>query len=332
MTTALIQLDHAARDLAKCTSVDWVKEIRDQAIALETYAKSTAMERRCAVIRLWAERRLGELLPEMTRRGRPKMSHDATFKLRELRITRSQSSRFRAVASLRREVFERYVNAVREPTTAGVLRLVQEQERTQQANRARARSGGNILTGPASQLWDRLRDGSVDLFFSDPPYDRIDLYEELAALAAAKLKPGRLCLTFCGQYHLLEVGDVMRKHLQYHWEFGVRFGGPYRGVPAKKIANSWHPILAFSKGKPMPVWIPDMIESSGKEKGAHDWQKSVADVEYYVERLTQPGALVVDPYCGSGTVPAACRNLGRNWLACEIDSKTARIARGRVAA
>ena len=74
------------------------------------------------------------------------------------------------------------------------------------------------------------------------------------------------------------------------------------------------------------------MNSGGKEKDAHEWQKSLIDVEYLIEKLTDQGAVVVDPFCGSGTVPAACQKLERCWLACEIDSKTARIARGRVAA
>jgi DNA modification methylase len=28
-----------------------------------------------------------------------------------------------------------------------------------------------------------------------------------------------------------------------------------------------------------------------------------------------PGALVVNPFCGSGKLPAACKRLGRQWLA-----------------
>ena len=90
--------------------------------------------------------------------------------------------------------------------------------------------------------------------------------------------------------------------------------------------------MAFSKGNPAAAWLPDMIESGGKEKDAHEWQKTLSDVEYLIEKLTDQGMLVVDPYCGSGTVPMACKNLGRRWIGCEIDSKTARIARGRVAA
>ena len=124
----------------------------------------------------------------------------------------------------------------------------------------------------------------------------------------------------------------MQKHLRWHWLLADRFGGPHRAVYAKKIANTWRPIVAFSNGKATARWITDMVLSGGREKDAHDYQKVLTDAEYIIEKLTDPGALVVDPFSGAGTVPAACRKLGRGWLACEIDSRTAQVARGRVAA
>jgi DNA modification methylase len=54
-------------------------------------------------------------------------------------------------------------------------------------------------------------------------------------------------------------------------------------------------------------------------------------VEYLINRLTQPGDLVVEPFCGGGTIPAACKSTGRRWLASEIDKTTAIIARKRLA-
>lgn len=44
----------------------------------------------------------------------------------------------------------------------------------------------------------------------------------------------------------------------------------------------------------------------------------------------ESGQLVVDPFCGGGQVPAACKALGRRWLAKEEDRATALVARKRV--
>ncbi|MFC1757199.1 DNA methyltransferase [Planctomycetota bacterium] len=51
-----------------------------------------------------------------------------------------------------------------------------------------------------------------------------------------------------------------------------------------------------------------------------------------MEKLTNPGDLVVDPFAGSGTTLAAAKKLNRNYIGCEIDSGTAKMARRRLAA
>lgn len=169
------------------------------------------------------------------------------------------------------------------------------------------------------------------MFLGDPPYSEIERYTELAEIAAAKLKPGCLCLAYCGQTYLPSVLEAMARHLTYHWTFAIRFSGPHRPIYPRRIQNTWQPVVSFSKGKPAADWIVDMLESGGREKDSHDFQKCLTDAEYLIEKLTEPGSLVVDPFCGSGTVPAACKRLGRRWLACEVDSGTARAARKRVA-
>jgi DNA modification methylase len=326
----LVSLDRAARELAKCVDLDEVKTIRDKALALEAYARtakqSATMERQCQVIRLRAERRMGQLLGGTVKRGNPQLSHGATIGLGKLGITRSQSSRWQLAASVPADEFERYLATGRDLSTAGVLRLVKRQPPLG------AQSGGNILTGPASQLWDKLTDSSVDLFLTDPPYSEVERYAELAELAAVKLKTGGLCLANSGIGYLPAVLAAMAKHLKYHWIFAIKFAGGHRAVYPVKIHNGWQPVVAFRKGKCAAGWCGDHLHSGGKEKDSHNYQKTLTDCEYFIEHLTEPGQLVVDPYCGSGTVPTACKKLGRRWLACELNSDMARIARGRLAA
>jgi DNA modification methylase len=69
----------------------------------------------------------------------------------------------------------------------------------------------------------------------------------------------------------------------------------------------------------------------GRDKKYHDWGQDESEMEYLINQLTCAGDLIVDPFCGGGTVPAACQSLGRRWLATEIDKTTALIARKRLA-
>lgn len=57
-------------------------------------------------------------------------------------------------------------------------------------------------------------------------------------------------------------------------------------------------------------------------------REAIEVVNYY----TREGALVVDPFCGSGTIPAACASLNRRFVGVERYPKYVELARGRVAA
>lgn len=125
----------------------------------------------------------------------------------------------------------------------------------------------------------------------------------------------------------------MGEHLTYHWMFAITIrGGGCSMVYAKRIQQAWKPILAFSKGKLKHDFILDSLTTGEREKDRHDWQKSAGEVSYLIEKLTKPGDLVVDPFAGSGTTLLDAKNLGRNYLGCEIDQNTARGARRRLAA
>jgi site-specific DNA-methyltransferase (adenine-specific) len=224
--------------------------------------------------------------------------------------------------------------------TASELRDIAHQvksEARQRAARAFARgsrSSGDhgVLVGDLGLLHDRLKDDSVDLLLTDPPYARIDLYERLGELAAAKLKPGGLCLAYTGQIHLPEVMAAMGRHLTYWWMFAIQFAGQHCAIHPRRIQNVWKPILAFAKppiGK-APEWLSDLLQGGGRDKRHHDWGQGESEAEYLIRHLTEPGQLVVDPFCGGGSVVVACKALGRRWLACEIDQNTALVARKRV--
>ncbi len=51
-----------------------------------------------------------------------------------------------------------------------------------------------------------------------------------------------------------------------------------------------------------------------------------------LEAFTDPGDLVLDPFCGSGTTGVACIRLGRRFIGIEKDAKYAQVARDRLAA
>jgi len=198
--------------------------------------------------------------------------------------------------------------------------------------------GQNIITGSLTNLMPEtvLPDNSVALFFTDPPYSQetLELFSQLGELAARKLKPGGLCLTYAPQPHLAKIIEMMGSHLKYWWIFSVSQTGLEPRIWKNKLWVGWKPILAFAKpsnnGRLTDTWFRDNFRGLGEDKRYHKWGQDIHEATYWLEALTPLGEMVVDPFCGGGTIPLACKITGRRWLATELDPVTAAIARKRL--
>lgn len=62
----------------------------------------------------------------------------------------------------------------------------------------------------------------------------------------------------------------------------------------------------------------------------HPTQKPEQLIIWQVERLTMPGAVVLDPWAGSGTTGVACARLGRRFIGIEIEPRYFDIACRRI--
>jgi DNA modification methylase len=179
-----------------------------------------------------------------------------------------------------------------------------------------------------------IPDGSVDLIFADPPYDRgsLPLYGELASIGAAKLVEGGSLICYFGQYQLAEVVNLLTPHLRLWWALAVQHTGTSARMREYGVIVRWKPLLWFVKGTrgDKNTFVEDLVESR-QEKGEHPWQQSIREAAYYVGKLVPKGGLVFDPFCGGGTTVAACRDLGIRFVTCDTDGESLAIAKNRVA-
>lgn len=76
--------------------------------------------------------------------------------------------------------------------------------------------------------------------------------------------------------------------------------------------------------------VPSSVQKFNVEVGLHPTQKPVALMEYLIKTYTNEGDLVLDFCMGSGTTGVACRNLNRNFIGIEKDSRYFEIARTRI--
>lgn len=179
---------------------------------------------------------------------------------------------------------------------------------------------------------------SMDLIFTDPPYDRSSapLYGTLAEMAASVLKPGGFCLAMSGGLYQDEILGLMAEHLTYYWTFHVYLSGAYTGSvhPGgnhKPIVTRVKPIHAFVKGwgEPRTV-IYDPFAGDGNDKRFHHWGQDEKSARYYIDCFTRPGETVLDPFCGGGTTPFVCQALGRHWIASDSDPAAVEMTRNRL--
>lgn len=199
---------------------------------------------------------------------------------------------------------------------------------------AKRQNVDGLYLGDFRKIGDKIPDASVDLIFTDPPYDRkaIKLYDGLGEFAARVLRPGGSLIAYIGQIQLPDAVADLSKHLRYWWTCSCYHSGPtLLRMNEYGIVNGWKPMLWFVKETrgDKNTFIND-VATGTREKSHHEWQQSEAEARYFIELLTEPDGFVVDPFCGGGTTPAACIGLGRRWAAFEIDEANMSRASQRI--
>ena len=218
-----------------------------------------------------------------------------------------------------------------------------QQELARAQRRAELQASADLLDTTAIQVWHgdfRVRSsdiptGSVDLVLTDPPYPQefLPLWADLARVAARVLKPGGFLVTYTGQFYLPQVMHMLAEHLSFYWLAGLAHRGPQRQHFKYHVQNAMKPILIYAKPpiQVQPEWFVDLVESPHADKEFHAWGQSLAPVAYLLQRFSEPGALVLDPFAGGGTTPVACQKYRRRCIAIEQDEGQYQLIRGRLA-
>jgi len=194
--------------------------------------------------------------------------------------------------------------------------------------------GSGIYTGDARALMAGVPDGSVDLVFTDPVYGQIEDYLWLSGAAARVLKPDGALLAW-GSIKAMdaEIG-ALTAHLNWRWLLtwyqsnNMRIYSP--------VFNKYQICYWLDRdGGSRPSLFQDLRNEAlsvgaGRQDRHHKWAKHTNLISYWMTAFVNPGALVLDPFAGGGSVPAVCKQLGMRYLAFEIDEDTAARARERV--
>lgn len=176
---------------------------------------------------------------------------------------------------------------------------------------------------------------NCDVIITDPPYPKeyLPLYSDLAKFAKASLPAGGLLVVMCGQSYINEIYRTLDEHLTYLWTAAhLTPGGQSVQVFPRKVNTFWKPLLIYSNGEYSGKWFGDVTKSdtNDNDKRFHEWGQSVSGMIDIVDRWSNPGDIVLDPFCGAGTTGIACMKKARKFIGIDIDHGKIDIAKGRI--
>jgi len=191
-----------------------------------------------------------------------------------------------------------------------------------------------VVIADIRQAHHQVAAESVDWIITDPPYPKryLELYDHLAKLAAHALKPGGSLIAMVGQSYLPDILAALAQSLRYHWTLAyLTPGGQSAQLWTQKVNTFWKPLLWFTKGKYEGDWIGDVCRSDGNDKRFHHWGQSESGMADIIERFTDPGDMICDPFLGAGTTGVVAVRMGRRFIGLDVDADCATTAEGRMA-
>lgn len=203
-------------------------------------------------------------------------------------------------------------------------------ERARQAREAElaqveAKQSYTIMESTCQGLINQIEPQSVDVIFTDPPYNRHevkDAFHELGLFARHALKDTGVLVSYTGFF----IDPLIELHKHLTWYAPLVITGLTRGkVPQGYAYQIQHKqVVVF-----VPQSVPDysyyrlnnglsLIQSTVPVSDAlagrsvHHWEQDIATAKLVLEQFVLPEHSLIDPFAGSGAFLKAAALLGLN--------------------
>ena len=204
-----------------------------------------------------------------------------------------------------------------------------------------------VICGDCTEVMREMPDGCVDLVVTDPPYgaryrdragrrvandDNLLWLLPAFAQAARVLKRDRFCVSFYG-WHRADRFLLAWKAAGLRPVGHFVFVKPYPSNAGSGFIEYRHEAAyLLAKGSPdRPRYrLTDVLPWQYTGNRYHPTEKPVSAIAPLIEDFSRPDDIVLDPFAGSGTTALAAKELGRRYIAIELDMRHAHTARERL--
>ena len=278
----LVPLAAVELALANAERVGDVKEIRDKAEAVRTYAERAGLgleqQNAAAEVRLRAERRAGEMLAKMALHGGDRRGADAPDRvtLGDLGVSKDQSARWQKLARVTAGDFDAHVAAVKgrgeELTTAGLLRLAKPARK--RAAKAEPADEDAPDAGVVETLAELIDSGAkFGCLYADPPWPGEESGDDAPTIGQlSALRLDLLAADVC-QLHLWTTNEYLPTAVNMLAGWGFEYAGTFAwcrptGTPGRPW-RSGHDLLVcgLRGGCPKPGKTALSWLTAGKARG-----------------------------------------------------------------
>lgn len=209
-----------------------------------------------------------------------------------------------------------------------------------------------LFLGDCLEVMKEIPDKSIDLIVTDPPYgmsyqssrrtdkfnkieqdDNLDWFVAFIKEGYRILKENSHIYIFCNDYSLglfrnktEETGFTLKRALI--WVKNNHTSGDL----TVDYGNKSEFILFAHKGRKLLNGKRDtnILNYSRVSKLQHPTQKPEDLIAYLIEKSSQAGDIIIDPFMGSGTTGVACKKLNRRFIGIELSEEYMKIAQERI--
>ena len=180
----------------------------------------------------------------------------------------------------------------------------------------------NLILGDCLIEMQKIPDKSIDLVLTDPPYP--DYHKEIYQYKSGLLD--FLDTLICRQFVFWTSKDnfPLSYSAIHIWDKKCGCGSEYERI-FERNGQANYKVFRY-------YLINSIVAANytGDIFYNHPSQKPIKLIKDLIQKYSQKGQTILDPFMGSGTTGAACKELGRNFIGIEKEPKYFNLAKKRI--